>query len=93
MQVLQLLSELLLDPAVMWSEYEELMAGPGSKLPTSPRAGLEGLFEHKTLFTSSSTGNGFGARILAILHKYEDSQDSAGREAFRAGAQAMLSCR
>ncbi len=32
---------------VMWSDFEELMAGPGSKLPNAPRESISALLEMK----------------------------------------------
>jgi len=46
----------------MWSEYDELMAGPGSKLPEKPRAALKALLTPE-LRASSRGGDGFGEKV------------------------------
>jgi len=79
--VLHKLSELLLEPDVMWSEYDELMAGPGSKLPEKPRLALAALSAHGS--------EGFGELVASTLNAFMAELDEGARTAFKAASEPV----
>jgi len=86
--VLNKLSELLLDQRVMWSEYDELMAGPGSKLPEKPRQALSQLLTPARR-AAADGGNGFGDTVLATLAAFSDTLDEAAATAFKNASEPV----
>jgi len=82
--VLSKLSELLLDPEVLLADFDELMAGPGSKLPQSPRDGLAALKPREM------NADSFGAQVLEVLLKYERTLDETGKTNFRGAAEPVF---
>ena len=80
-KVLEQLVELLLDPAVLQSEYDELMTGAGSKLPQAPREQLVAL--------QGSADEDFGARVLAVLDEFVVSADETTANSFRGQAAPL----
>ena len=86
--VLNKLSELLLDQRVMWSEYDELMAGPGSKLPEKPRQALSQLLTPARR-AAADGGNGFGDTVLAALAAFSDTLDEAAATAFKNASEPV----
>lgn len=87
--VLHKLSELLLDPEVMWSEYDELMAGPGSKLPEKPRLALAALLtpgRRASPHGSEGFGEAVGATLAAFVATLDDGSATA---AFKAASEPV----
>uniref|UniRef100_A0A7S4BXK4 Acetyl-CoA carboxylase n=1 Tax=Chrysotila carterae TaxID=13221 RepID=A0A7S4BXK4_CHRCT len=87
-EVLQRLSALLLNPKVMSAEFDELIAGPGSKLPQAPRAALEQLHAQGNVHKHDC----FGSLVLDALRAHEATlPDAAAVAAFRAAAEPVYS--
>ena len=80
-KVLEQLVELLLNPAVLQSEYDELMTGAGSKLPQAPRERLVAL--------QGSPDESFGSRVLAVLDEFVMSADQTTANSFREQAAPL----
>ena len=63
------LSEILVTPEMLVHEWDELMAGVGSKLPQGPREALSALAPDPT------SDGPFGAAVLSVLANAETAID------------------